>query len=286
MKSNYLAAIALNVFALLTMTAGSFATTKPLNYPKGLAVDAKGNLYVANSGGNDILVYNPSYGQIAKGTVTQNISNPSAVAIDSAGNLWVANYGTSNGGSTGSIAEYTSGVQNANGTITNGVLGPESLAVDGAGNVWVNNAFSNITLYAPPALYTNGGFTLAKTFAPSPTVYALLIADGDVIWGTNSGVDFASETYGLLNGSLGYQFYGDDTGIALTSDSQGNIYMGNIDGSVNIANGRIEYLFVQLAFAPAGAAVDNLHGRVFFSDSTGNSIYVYSTSGTLLHVIH
>src|SRR5215469_1071894 len=60
----------------------SYAATQPLSYPKGLAVDSKGNLYVANSGGNDILIYNSSYVQITSATITSNISNPTGVAFD------------------------------------------------------------------------------------------------------------------------------------------------------------------------------------------------------------
>jgi DNA-binding beta-propeller fold protein YncE len=44
----------------------SFAATHPLNQPMGMAVDAKGNLYVANHGVNQILVYNSSSQQMTK----------------------------------------------------------------------------------------------------------------------------------------------------------------------------------------------------------------------------
>src|SRR5579864_8083683 len=147
----------------VAFATASFAATKPISYPKGLAVDSKGNLYVANSGGNDILEYNANYQQMTTKTITSNISNPSAVAVDAQGNLWVANYGTSNGGTNGSIAEYTAGKQNTSATITSNILGPGALAVDGAGNVWVVNADSNISVYNPPAFYTTGS-TLARQF--------------------------------------------------------------------------------------------------------------------------
>ena len=42
----------IKIFALLCLAAfasASFAATSPLNNPRGLAVDAKGNLYVANT---------------------------------------------------------------------------------------------------------------------------------------------------------------------------------------------------------------------------------------------
>ena len=46
--------------ALMLCSLASFAATKPLNSPQGLALDSKGNLYVANNGGNQILIYTPA----------------------------------------------------------------------------------------------------------------------------------------------------------------------------------------------------------------------------------
>jgi DNA-binding beta-propeller fold protein YncE len=90
-------------------------TIYPLNLPGGLAVASNGNLYVANNGGNNILVYSPKHNELAGKTITQNISAPTAVAFDSYGNLWVANAGNS------SITQYDSnGVQDSNNTILTG----------------------------------------------------------------------------------------------------------------------------------------------------------------------
>lgn len=47
--------------ATLLLASVSFAATSALELLRGLAIDAKGNLYVANSVANNILVYSPSY---------------------------------------------------------------------------------------------------------------------------------------------------------------------------------------------------------------------------------
>jgi NHL repeat len=279
--------IAFTALCLGFATVG-FAAKKPLSYPKGLAVDAKGNLYVANSGGNDILVYNTNYAQVAKDTITSNIINPSAVAIDAQGNLWVANYGTSNGGSNGSVAEYTAGKQNTSASITSGILGPEALAVDGAGNIWVENDYTNITVYAPTSVYAPST-TPVRTFNPTFPIYGLTVGDNTVSWGSNAGTYFAPATAGLVSGSLetGYSF-GNDNGVALATDASGNVYMGNSSGVVNISfpAGYEAGPFAQLSFSPGGIAIDNMHGRIYFSNTNGNSISVYSTATSeLLKVI-
>ena len=75
----------------IVLAAASSAATHPLNQPMGMAVDAKGNLYVANHGGNQILVYNSSSQQMTSKTIASNINGPMQLAFDPLGNLLVAN---------------------------------------------------------------------------------------------------------------------------------------------------------------------------------------------------
>ena len=97
--------------------------TFSLNNPVGLALDAKGNLYVANYGGNQVLVYNPSY--VQENSVSKGVSAPLGVAFDSLGNLYVSNR------NAGTVTVYNSALaQNINATIS-GLSFPTGLAVDG-----------------------------------------------------------------------------------------------------------------------------------------------------------
>ncbi len=280
MKSaNHFSRIAATLLCLATLATGSFAATNPLKAPQGLAVDASGNLWVANSGDNNVVVFNDKYKQQTSMTVTQGISKPSALAFDPLGNLWVANYGNS------SVTEYTAGKQNTAATITNGITSPQSIAIDGLDNIWVENNNSNVTVYAPPSLYTTPS-SLVRTIGLSYPSYAITVGQGTLGWGGSTAVSFVSATTALLSGALNGGTYGNDTGIAMATDAVGNVYMGNVDGSVNIAAPfGYEYGFIQLSFPPAGIAVDSVHGRVYFSNFQGNSISVYNTSGTLLKVI-
>lgn len=87
--------IASTLMSLLFLAAASFAATKPLINPEGLALDSKGNLYVANEGGNQVLIYNPSYQQLTVKTISINLNGPTGVAFDGSGNLWVSNINSS-----------------------------------------------------------------------------------------------------------------------------------------------------------------------------------------------
>lgn len=266
------------------MASASFAATKPINNPNGLALDSKGNLYIANTGGNDILVYNPSYFQLTAKTISSNIIQPTAVAFDPQGNLWVANYGNSNGGPNGSVAEYTNGVQNTNNTITNGIFTPIQLAIDEIGNIWVQNNYTTVTVYGPFWAYAAN--VLLKTFTPQYPVYGLAVKKGIFAYGGSTQDTFAGESQALTSGNILGHYNPNDTGLALAIDAKGNVYQADLNGVVDIEYpGALDGYFLTLPFTSTGIAVDDARGRIYFSNSSGNSISVYSLSGTLLHVI-
>ncbi len=286
MKSSLARTIASSVLCLFLAASASFAATKPpqpVNAPRGLALDVKGNLYVANSGGNNVLVYSPSYVQTTSKTITQGISNPTGVAFDGFGNLWVANYGTSNGGPTGSISEYTGGKQNTSASITYGILSPVALAIDGAGDLWVNNTYVNLIIYNPTSTFAPPSNPLTQISQSGAVYYGIAAGGGTVAWG-GPQTTLVSLFEFLYWGSTGYSYYG-NTGFSLANDASGNLYIGNLDKSVNVYGPQVNKVFTQLSFVPYGIAVDSTRGRVYFSNYDGNSIEVYSTAGALLKTI-
>ena len=281
--SNFTRSIASTLLCLCVLASAGFAAKKPISYPRGLAVDAKGNLYVANSGGNDILVYNTAYVQASAKTITQGVINPTGVAFDLEGNLWVANYGTSNGGANGSISKYTDGKQVTGASITNGILGPGALAVDGLGDVWVQNDNVNVTVYSQFG-------EMVKTIAPpgGAFVFGVTANQGWVSMGGNNQTSFF-HTSPTLAGEEGpfLTLGGENNGIALASDANSDVYLANSDGTINIeyVNQYYATTFINVGFEASGLAVDSVRGRIYISNYNANQILVYSSSGALLHTI-
>lgn len=76
--------------------------------------------------------------------------------------------------------------------------------------------------------------------------------------------------------------------ISLAFDANNDIYQGNIDGTIYFANpnrnGNPDLLLSE-PFEPSGMVVDSARQRFYVSNSAGNQILVYSTSGVPLRTI-
>jgi DNA-binding beta-propeller fold protein YncE len=267
--------------ALTSGAVASSAATNPLNSPRGLAVDAKGNLLVANYGGNNIIAFNPGYSQITGDTITQGISNPTGVAFDPNGNLWVANYG----GGGGSITEYTGVVQNTANTITNNILAPGAIAIDGVGDIWVQNDNVNVTVYSNN--YGTPGYYLFTYDPPAlSSVYGIAAGGPWVVFGGTQAFDYIPLTEYLYYRDL----YGQNSTSGASSmalDSQSNLYLGALNNTIIVGDIATDEFktFASLSFEAAGIAIDNVRGRVYVSNQSANEILVFSKAGKLLHTI-
>ena len=145
-------------------TAGSTdgtGTSASFNYPSGVAVDAAGNIYVADSG-NNLIRKITSLGVVttfagngtagsANGTGTSaSFNNPAGVAVDATGNLYVADYLnnlirkiTAAGVVTTFAGTGTRGAANGIGASAS-FNGPMNVAVDVASNVYVADSYNHL----------------------------------------------------------------------------------------------------------------------------------------------
>jgi len=101
--------------------------------PYGVAVDGAGNVFIADTGNNQVVEVPASGG--AQTTVVSGLSSPYGLAVDGAGDLFIAESGNSR------VLEIPAGCTSAACQITVGTgLGNVlSVAVDGAGDVFAGN---------------------------------------------------------------------------------------------------------------------------------------------------
>jgi subtilase family serine protease len=137
---------------------GGAATNASLYFPHDVAVDASGNLFIADTdnvrirkvGANGIITTvagNGTYGFFGDGGAATNayLNDPQAVAVDASGNLFIADtynlrirrVGT-NGIITTVAGDGGNGYSGDGGAATNTSLSyPEGVAVDGSGNIFI-----------------------------------------------------------------------------------------------------------------------------------------------------
>jgi len=115
------------------------------NHPADVAIDSKGNLWVADTNNNQIEKFNQAGVFVAKygsmGSGNGQLSYPASLAIDSKNNLWVADTNNNrivqfNEAGTFVKAVGSSGLGNGQ------FSGPEGIAIDSKGNIWVADTYS------------------------------------------------------------------------------------------------------------------------------------------------
>ncbi len=203
---------------------GGPANQAGLNNPEGVAVDAAGNIYIADTLNRRIRKVTAADGTIktiagtgilgfsgdgAAATLAA-ISNPDGVAVDGAGNVFIADSFNNrirlvlaNGNITTVAGTRTAGYSGDGGVATNAQLRtPSSLALSSKGNIYVgdnqNNAVRLLTLNAQVGnlpVITAGGVVSAGAFggftsaAPGSwiEIYGSNLATGTRSW---TGSDF------------------------------------------------------------------------------------------------
>jgi sugar lactone lactonase YvrE len=137
--------------------------------PMGLAVDAQGNIFVADKGNNVIRkitaagvtttftgITKPGYVN-ATSTLSQ-FNNPTGVVLDKQGNLYVADLGNSAIRKVAADGSVTSVVGNP--TATPELLNqPQSIAIDAKGNLFISDQTGRIMEIAGNVLYSIAGNT-------------------------------------------------------------------------------------------------------------------------------
>jgi trimeric autotransporter adhesin len=145
---------------------GGIATSAALNYPRGVTIDASGNIYIADTYNHRIRMVtkstgiistvagNGSYGYSGDGWIATSalLYNPRGVAMDASGNIYIAetdNYRirmvTKSTGIISTVAGTGSyGYSGDGGIATSALLhNPRGVAIDESGNIYIADAGNN-----------------------------------------------------------------------------------------------------------------------------------------------
>ena len=154
---------------------GGSATSSLLSFPRGVAVDGSGNVYIADTGNHRVRKVDSSgtittfagtgasgFGGDGGSATSSLLSFPRGVAVDGSGNVYIADWGNhrvrkvDSSGIISTIAGTGSrGFGGDGGSATLALLwGPERVTVDGSGNVYIadtgNNRVRRVYVPRPP----------------------------------------------------------------------------------------------------------------------------------------
>jgi YD repeat-containing protein len=257
-------------------------------HPADVAIDAKGNLWVADENNNRLEQFNEK-GEFLKTLGASGIGNgqftrPKSIAFAANGNFWVADSGNNRLEQFNEKGEFVKAVGSA-GSGNGQFNGPEGIAIDAKGNIWVADTYN----YRVQELNAAGEFIKvvnpAGLGAIEPT--GLDIGPGGNVWvadwAHNRVVEF-SEAGELIRqfGSAGTgngQFAQPDS---VTVDSKGEVWvLDQNNGRIQQFNQSGEYVTQfgskgsgtgQFTFSyPAGIATDN-KGNLWVADTNNNRV--------------
>jgi len=261
-----------------------------LNNPNGIALDSSGNLWVANSGANQVLELDPANGVVLN-TITEAISSPTRLAF-SGDDLYVTNIGNN------TVTVYSMLTLTLEKTISNAAINrPMGVAVDAYGDVYIaDNSANNVI-----ALNIGGG--LVETLTKDTSGYQFdapgaLAIHGQNIYagfgpgsGENAVISFNVGEF-LTGDPLAIRVYNDNvntgpTGVAF--DNSGDVWISEFYSGTAVkyapsSSKKPVLVISQDVGGPEGIALDS-SGNVYVSNSSLNTITVYNSSGTLINTL-
>ena len=248
------------------------------NEPAAIVIDAAGNLYVADSGNNEIRkitsggVVTTIAGNINKGSangisIAASFANPLGITIDASGNLYIADSGnnlirkmTAAGIVTTLAGSGAVGAANGPGT-TATFNNPCGIAVDLTGNVYVADAGNNLIRIITPA-------GLVNTFAGSAFAGAT----------NGSGVNASfNNPQGLTFDATGNLYVADDGNHLIREiNSSGTVTTFAGSGNTGYTNGAL----LSASFNEPDAAAFDATGDMYIADEGANMVRKITSNGT------
>lgn len=238
-----------------------------LNTPRSVAVDASGNMFIADFSNNDVIEF-PAGGGVPITIGGTTFYGPDGVAVDAVGNVYVSDYYNN------AIWKVPAG----NGTpvsIGVGFNGPTGVAVDAAGNVFVAD---NGNGKVKEILASNGSTTIVGTNYNAPWCIALDAAGNIYIGNSGVGPIQMLPVGGGPTVNLGSNF---NTVYGIAVDAGGNIFIADATNTAlkEIAAGTTTVTTINSTFQlPTGVAVDSA-GKLYVTDYNAGLVKLVSPSG-------
>ncbi len=263
--------------------------------PRDVAVDAKGDLWVADSGNDRIEEFSPAGAFIrqfgSEGGANGQLEDPTALAIDAKGDVWVADSNNDRIEEFSEAGKYIRKV-GKEGTKNGQFEYPEGIAVDAKGDVWVSDTWNGrVQEFSPEGKFIRVVGSKGSGPGQLELPEGIAIGPGGNVWVLDWWTDRVEEfdemgKYLRQFGSEGQEAGQFEEPNGLEVDGEGDIWV--IDGDGFSVNNRVEefneageYITQfgstgagpgQFSFAePDGLAVDS-NGNIWVADGGNDRV--------------
>ena len=241
-----------------------------LSFPRGIAIDGSGNIYIADSENNRVLKETLSSGTYVQSSVGSGLSQPVGVAVDGGGNVYIADTFNSR-----VLKETLSNGSYVQSILVSGLDLPYGVTVDGSGNVYIADTSYNRVLKETlsgssyvQSVVVGSGLSSPESIAVDGigNVYIVDSSNNRVLKETLSSGSYTQST--VASGLTSPQ------GVVL--DGGGNLYISN-GGSNPVlketlsGSNYIQSVAVGSSFGPGGLAVDG-DGNIYVADIYNNRV--------------
>ena len=235
-----------------------------LSYPYRAAVDAAGNVYIADTINAAIRKWAVASNSVTT-LVATGLLQPHGVAVDGAGNVYIADTAHA------AIKEWSAASSNVTTLVSAGLSQPYGLALDSLGNVYIADTGLSVIKEWSPA--NNTLTTLVASGLSNPDGVAVDAAGNVYIADTSHN---AIEEWSLASTNLvTLVASGLSTPFDVAVDGSGNVYIAdsghNVIKMLSSVNNTLTTLIPAGLKQPHGVSVNGL-GNIYIADSADNAI--------------
>jgi len=243
--------------------------------PRGVAVDALGQVWIVNSGGNTVSVFDAATHIEVGGSPFATGLGPAKVAVDALGQVWVTNQG----GNSVSVFNAATHLQVLGSPFATGVA-PVGVDVDALGRVWVANNNDNTVTVFDAATHAP---VVGSPFPTGVGPYGLKVDNIGQCWIVNTGANTLTvyDVASLIE-VIGSPFATAGTPRFIVADLYGRVWVTNAAGnSVTVYDAATHVEVGGSPFptgvGPNGIAIDAL-GQIWITNWTAHTVTVYDTA--------
>lgn len=224
-----------------------------LNFPRGVAIDSSGNVWITDTGNQRVEKFDFSGNWLATYTTANGVGfgNPNGIWIDVHNNVWIADAGNNRIVELDSLGTFVKQFNTANGAT---FFAPQYVAIDSAGNIWISDSGNQ------RVIVLNSAGTFVKQLGLC-TMGACGVSGNNGAFNNPSGIAFDTNGNAWISdknnnrveefNSLGYV-------------SQVGCGTGSCPGGTG--NGALDF--------PTGVAVDTFN-KIYVVDSGNNIVQVF-----------